>query len=600
MSRIIRPVLAILIGAAALTGASAFADQRRGLGEVQPGANGRKARTVDAPPQPGALNGAAAVAAVHGPLEPLVIARGGNPEDYAAVLASDESLWITAEGELMFIDAVHHDVDAEGNPIPAEPATPTGPPPTPIALLANGMPIHHSKAGAPWTIYLDFDGELVRSFSWGIFNRFTGGLTLDADASTFNPDEQAVISRMWGRVAEDWAPFDVDVTTERPAVIGATVLWSIIGKRPGDLGFPSNVGGVSQFNFGYVPFGLDHPTFTFWQPFGAADHSTLADVITQENGHMFGLLHDSVMTDFGFVNEYYGGHGTGPTSWGPVMGAPIERNVTQWSKVEYPRGLNFLSGFGALPPQDDIAIIAGKLGFRADDFADTTGGAQPLVAPRSGFITSTADVDVFSLPLASDVHIEITPFRAGDLTDGGNLDVAAEILNASGTVVAAADDLEQTAATLTAELPLTPHFLRVRPSSNPANYSTYASLGAYTVTGTFVRVVKIVGFQEPLPSATVTHGRTLPVKFTLTDTVAAARVLLLPAEDASPADALAETACQAQPQGRQHCNLRIPSSTVPGTTCWIVAQYQDTDGRWAALRPATPAATINPTPITVE
>jgi hypothetical protein len=600
MSRSIRPFLAILLGAAALSGASAFADQRRGIGEAQPGSNGRKARPVEPAPQPGALNGAAAVAAVQGPLGPLVTGRGGDPDEYAALLASDESLWITDEGQLMFVDAVHHDVDADGNPIPAEPGTPTGPPPTPISLLASGLPIHHSKPGAPWTIYLDFDGELVRSFSWGIINRFTSGLTLDADPTTFNPDEQAVISRMWGRVAEDWAPFDVDVTTERPAVIGLTVLWSIIGKRPGDLGFPSNVGGVSQFSFGYVPFGLDHPTFTFWQPFGAADHSTLADVITQENGHMFGLLHDSVMTEAGFINEYYGGHGTGPTSWGPVMGAPIERNVTQWSKVDYPGGLNFLSGVGTLPTQDDIAIIAGKLGFRADDAADTIAAAQPLAPPRSGFITSTADVDVFALPLVNEVHIEITPFRAGEFTDGGNLDVAAEILNAAGAVVASADDLDQTAATLTAELPLTPHFLRVRPSSNPANYSTYASLGAYTVTGTFVRVVKIVGFQEPLPSALVTRGRTLPVKFTLTDTVAAARVLLLPGEDAAPADALAVTGCQAQTQGRQHCNLRIPSSMGPGATGWILAQYQDADGQWATLRSASAPATLNPTPIAVE
>jgi hypothetical protein len=51
---------------------------------------------------------------------------------------------------------------------------------------------------------------------------------------------------------------------------------------------------------------------------GVTDHSTLADVITQEAGHMFGLAHDGL--DDGV--EYYSGHGTGATSWGPVMGAP--------------------------------------------------------------------------------------------------------------------------------------------------------------------------------------------------------------------------------------------------------------------------------------
>jgi hypothetical protein len=404
---------------------------------------------------------------------------------------------------------------------------------------------------------------------------------------------------MWGRVAEDWAPFDVDVTTERPAIIGFFVLWAIVGKNPHDLGFASNVGGVSLFTLGYVPFGLDTPVFIFWQPFGAADHSTIADVITQECGHMFGLLHDSQVTPAGFLNEYYGGHGTGPTSWGPVMGAPIERNVTQWSRVEYPGGINSLNGF-TQPPQDDIAIIAGKLGFRADDVVDTIAGAPPLAAPRSGFITARTDVDVFALPVANDVRIQVTPFRAGELTDGGNLDVAAEILNASGAVVASVDDLEETAATLTADLPSTPHYLRVRASSNPANYSTYASLGAYTVTGTFVRVVKLVDFQEPLPTATLSRGRTLPVKLALTDAVAAARVLLLPAESAAPEEAVAAASCQAQNQGRQHCNLRVPATLTPGSAYWIEAQYQDLDGHWTTLRPLAGAPTVNPLPLTAE
>jgi hypothetical protein len=93
--------------------------------------------------------------------------------------------------------------------------------------------------------------------------------------------------------------------------------------------------------------------------------------------------------------------------------------------------------------------------------------------------------------------------------------VAADILNAAGAVVASVDDVHETAAALTADLPLTQHFLRVRPSFDPANYSPYGSLGAYAVSGTFVRVVKIIDFQEPLTSSVLTPGRTVPVKFTL-------------------------------------------------------------------------------------
>jgi hypothetical protein len=265
---------------------------------------------------------------------------------------------------------------------------------------------------------------------------------------------------------------------------------------------------VSLFNFGYVPFGFLTPTFTFWHPIGVTDHSTLADVITQEAGHMFGLAHDGL--DNGV--EYYSGHGTGATSWGPVMGAPFARNVTPWSRNEYPAGSPRLNG-NAFPIQDDIAIIAGKLGFRADDFADTIAGA--------------AD--------------------------------------------------------------------RRRQSGRGGRHP-----GAYAVSGTFVRVVKIIDFHEPLTSSVLTPGRTVPVKLTLTDAVAAARVLLLPGPLASPDDALAEALCKAQSGGRQHCNLKLPSSLQSGATYWIASQFQDIDGSWATARPVSGGPTENPRPVVVE
>jgi hypothetical protein len=600
MSPVVRQSLTLVSSAVLVSLTVALhAGQGRGLGKAEPGSRGRKARGDIAAPIPGAVNGSAAIEALGGELGRRVSERGGSPEEYAALLASDESAWISDEGQLMFVDVVEHDLDADGNPIPDEVPTPTGPAPTPLSVLPNGMPVHHSKPGAPWTIYLDFDGESSFSSSdWRIFNRRITGLTMDADPSTFNLDEQALISRMWGRTAEDWAPFDVDVTTERPASIGPTVLWSIIGKSPAEVGFPPFVGGVSLFNLGYIPFGLRTPTFTFWQPFGVTDHSTIADVITQENGHMFGLLHDGLLASSGFILEYYGGHGTGPTSWGPVMGAPLARNVTQWSRGEYPGGVNPFSG-SPYPTQDDIAIIAGKLGFRADDFADTLSGAGALAQPTAGFITSTTDVDVFALPLANDVHIEITPFRAGELTDGGNLDVAADILNAAGEVVATVDNVHETAAALTADLPTTQHFLRVRPSFDPANFPAYGSLGAYTVSGTFVRRVELVEFQEPLTTSVLTPGRVIPVKFTLTNAVAAARVQLRLSPQGASDDAVAETSCKEQKLGRQHCNLKIPPTLEPGSY-WIVAQFQNIDGSWVTAGPISGSATENPFPVVVN
>jgi hypothetical protein len=379
------------------------------------------------------------------------------------------------------------------------------------------------------------------------------------------------------------------------------VLWSIVARRPVDFGFSPGVAGVALFSLGYLEFGPERPNFAF--AFDSPDHSFLADVITQESGHMFGLVHDNYFSPFcaGGVCEYYPGHGTGPTSWGPVMGGPFGKNVTQWSRGEYANSTNdsSITGIAGLAPQDDIAIIAGKLGFRGDDYGDTTGVAAPLALPTIGHITSTADVDVFGLPRASDVRIEITPFRAGELTDGGNLDAAAEILNSAGAVVASIDDIHETSATLVAILPPGQHYLRVRPSFSD-NYPIYASLGQYTVTGTFTNVVRLTEWAEPLPSETMTAGRTVPVKFGLTDPVATGRVQLWSDSAAGAGEVLAETMCRPQPPFREHCNLRLPRTLISGQTYWIAAQYQDLDGQWITAPPAPGQSSSNPLSFTAR
>ena len=298
MSRLFA-VCALIAGMALLTVQSQTLSAQgrgRGPGRMEPGGQGRKAVRGEVPPEMGARTGAEAIDALRGDLGQKVRDRGQDPAQYAALMAADESLWIDDEGQMMFVDAIEHDdTPGPGDPPDAEPPAPTGPPPQPMSVLSNGMPIHHSKPGAPWTIYLDFDGENVRSSVWRISNRFTPGLTLDADFFAFNVEEQAIISRIWGRVAEDWAPFDVDVTTEHPGVISSTVLWSIIGTAPAGSGVLAQRWRRLTFCLCYVHFGLQTPTFTFWEPWGATDHSTIADVITQENGHMFGLLHDGII-----------------------------------------------------------------------------------------------------------------------------------------------------------------------------------------------------------------------------------------------------------------------------------------------------------------
>ena len=55
-------------------------------------------------------------------------------------------------------------------------------------------------------------------------------LDSDGDFTSFNTAEQAAIRDLWQRAAEDFAPFDVDVTTEEPATFGPRTIRSLITR----------------------------------------------------------------------------------------------------------------------------------------------------------------------------------------------------------------------------------------------------------------------------------------------------------------------------------------------------------------------------------
>jgi hypothetical protein len=580
----------------------------RGLGRAVAGTPGRHAVRVDA--ETSSLTGQAAVDALRGEIGQKVRARGEDPEQLVTLLEADPSVRLGLEGHVVFLDAVDPATALESETAAIATTSATGPAPVPTALAANGLPLHHSKVGAPWTLYIDVESRLVQVHPnmRDIFARnpspfTTSGLTLDADATTFNAEEQDVISRIWGRVAEDWAPFDIDVTTERPASFatspwgGSQVIWNLVTRSETALGFPSG----SLFGIAAAPglcivsrgF-LGQPTFTFWGNIGPRNHTDIAETVSHEAGHVVGLVHDGLTSGA----QYYTGHGTGPTSWGPIMGAPLDRNVTQWSKGEYPGATNF--GVCGLSPQDDVEHIARTLGRRLDEVGDTIAEASPLAAPTKAVVATPTDIDVFALPRADDVRIQVTPFRAGDQTDGGNLDVSAEIVNAAGLVVARADEVTQTTAELSALLGPGQHYLRIEASADPANYSTYGSMGQYTVTGTFISNVKVSALASPLPTEVLTRGQTVPVKFTLTDTVSAARVQLWSDESASTAVVLAEAGCQAQQHLRQHCTLKLPKTLTRGQTYWIVMQFESQAGQWTTAQVAAGAALTNPTAFRVR
>jgi hypothetical protein len=408
------------------------------------------------------------------------------------------SLEPDGDGELFYVDRFSADLPAEAEPDPvtAEAALPVNPFPASL--------VFHSKPGAPNILYLNFTGENVTGTSWNTAGRTTipaVAFSTDSDYSTFSDAEQVAIKRIWQRVAEDYAPFNIDITTERPATFGTRTAHALITRNTdaSGVGNPSSsAGGVAYINvFGISSYSSYRPGWIYFNNL-ANSASSIADAVSHEIGHNLGLSHDGT-TD---GTEYYGGHGSGDISWSTIMGGVSGRNVTQWSKGEY---------YLADNTEDDLAIIAAKISYRADDHGNTPATARPLVITGGTNVTATTpetdpgntnpankgilerntDVDVFSFTTATGlINLTVSPWISPSGTRGGNLDVLAELRDANGTLILSSNPASQTSAQIQTVLSQGTYYLYVRNtgvgdpfSATPSGYTSYGSIGQYFING---------------------------------------------------------------------------------------------------------------------
>jgi hypothetical protein len=413
------------------------------------------------------------------------------------------SLRADAEGALYY----------EDNFIPAPetaPAQAESETPAPLAVTVPVSPfpgslVFHSKPGAPNVLYLNFSGETVTNTAWndslGRAEIPAVAFSKDSDFSTFSSTDQAAIKSIWQRVAEDYAPFNIDVTTARPATFGTRTAHALITRNTDANGDPnpsSSAGGVAYVSmFAGSSFAYFRPAWIYYNNL-SGNESYIAEAASHEIGHNLGLSHDG-KTD---GTEYYGGHGSGDTSWGPIMGTGYSRNVSQWSKGEY---------YLANNSQDDLATIAAKLSYRTDDHGNspvtgtalTMTGVTNIVAStpetdpenlnpaNKGILERNTDVDVFSFATGNGtVRLTVNPWIIPSGTRGGNLDVLLELFDETGTLRATNNSASQTLAQIQTTLTAGNYYLHVRntgvgtpTNSSPTGYTAYASIGQYFISG---------------------------------------------------------------------------------------------------------------------
>ncbi|MDO4528032.1 MAG: PPC domain-containing protein [bacterium] len=383
--------------------------------------------------------------------------------------------------------------------------------------VTNPKPIVelHSRPSAKKTIYLDFNGHIddyephvvmmQKTFETSystlaeknyieIQPFFFRGAYYNIEKSAMEVyDLSQAVEDIWRMVAEDFAIFDVNVTTVEPsydALVKSSEEDDVYGKRvildpaydtTADntrIWYPGAGGQSCLSSFG---FRADRPVYVF----GSASRQAIASQTTHEVGHTFGLTHDSGTIYFGEVfssTAYYQGVAfteNATMKWYPVLGAvpsPGSYNgyfydsgdfINQFSNGNYSSATNI---------EDDFAVILGLVKGDAEDTVviDTKADLYPidtrnltLVEDEAGDTQETAlllsddsiigasshtrtgvigkhivdfttknDVDCYTFALASAGTLSVSVIPSFDgYEEGASLDAGVELLNAQGAVL---------------------------------------------------------------------------------------------------------------------------------------------------------------------
>lgn len=381
---------------------------------------------------------------------------------------ADPAAWADECARVFFVEEGHHPGD--DSPVPVPPA-----PVDPLTLESN--------PGAARTIYLDFDGATVTGTEW---NRIYGSSTIKSSPysrnwptdTAFDAEERAHIATAWAVVAEDFAPFDVNVTTSDPgsaALSRTSTSDTTYGTRvvitdSNTVGDNCRCGGIAYVDVFSETSTAYQPAWVFTDA-ASDDGHHLAQAISHEVGHNFGLLHDGTSKT---------AYSLGGKGWAPIMGASYFERVSQWSAGEYADANN---------KQDDAAIIATEAKVRADDHGNITAHATPLTGtPVAGLIETRTDQDAFTFAASGKTTLSV----AGP-TGLSNTDLSLRILDVSGKTVITRNPTSTSEYGMHANwwvtLPDTPALYTAIVdgvgNGNPYNtgqYSDYGSLGRYTLT----------------------------------------------------------------------------------------------------------------------
>ena len=408
----------------------------------------------------------------------------------------------------------------------------------------------HSDPTATRIIYLDFDGHTTTGTGWNTSTMGTSftspAYDFDGNPASFSAAELTRIQQIWQRIASDFAPFAVDVTTQAPPKdglirssssdpnYGIRVVFTSYGP------YSSTAGGVSFI--GSFTANSDTPAFVYNRTvIGASEAGS------HETGHTLGLSHDGQGT-----TTYYGGHGSGETGWAPIMGASYNRSVSTWDIGQYTGTNNGSSTANYGKGPDDLAVITGTNGFgyQADLVGNTLSSATALrisggQVNQFGTIETRQDQDFYGFDLLSsgDLNLSFDPYwmrtyvdgdgvwggsstawasRMSDLysstswvENGSNLDLAVTLYNGTGKILVSANPTGL-GATLTLSGLAAGHYVVSLDgtgfgdpmAATPTGYTDADSLGFYRISGSITNAADSLTGMALASTDTLLQGST--------------------------------------------------------------------------------------------
>jgi len=335
------------------------------------------------------------------------------------------------------------------------------------------IPVYSSYPSASPVIFLDFDGQTVSGTSWNY-----NGPIYCGSANLNNTQ----ITEIFNRVAEDYRPFNINVTTDStkyfsaPANRRMRVILTITSDWYGASG------GVSFLNS--FTWGDNTPCFVFTALLGY-NVKKIAESASHEPGHALGLHHQSLYdANCNKISDYNTGTGTGEIGWAPIMGVGYYKNLTLWH--------NGQSSISCTTYQSDLDIITSPtngISYRADDYTSTFNTATTASFTNyafnvNGVIEKNTDQDLlkFTMPYIARFKLDAIPYNVGTGDAGSNLDMQVTLYNSSQASLGTYNPGMLLSSIIDTNLNAGNYYLKVEGKGN-IYAPSYASLGSYSLQG---------------------------------------------------------------------------------------------------------------------